>query len=77
MERRRQALAANLRSDPLSSREARPGGLSRGALVDAILAFVADRDLLPAGSIRTALEREIDEAGPDALVAPRARLARD
>jgi 1-acyl-sn-glycerol-3-phosphate acyltransferase len=49
----------------------------RDALIDAILTFLGDHDLLTRRDVRTALEREIDEAGPDALVALKARLAED
>jgi 1-acyl-sn-glycerol-3-phosphate acyltransferase len=50
---------------------------SRDRLVDAILAFLGDRDLLTVDEIRGALEREIDDAGPAALVELKARLAAD
>jgi 1-acyl-sn-glycerol-3-phosphate acyltransferase len=50
---------------------------SRDRLIDAILAFLGDRDLLTVDEIRGALEREIDDAGPAALVELRARLAAD
>ena len=59
------------------SMEPRPGGLTREALIDAITAFLADEDLLTRHDIRGALEREIDRAGPDALVALRTRLVAD
>jgi 1-acyl-sn-glycerol-3-phosphate acyltransferase len=58
------------------SRRAR-AGLSREALIDAILEFLADQDLLTLHDIRTALEVEIDGAGPDALMALKARLVAD
>jgi len=45
-------------------------------LVAAILAFLG-QDLLTLGDIRTALESEIDEAGPDALLALKERLRAD
>jgi 1-acyl-sn-glycerol-3-phosphate acyltransferase len=53
------------------------GALSRDGLIEAILAFVADRDLLTRQEIRSALEREVDSAGPDALLALRSRLHAD
>ena len=56
---------------------AQPGGLSRETLVDAILDFLADQDLLTLSEIRSALEREIDGAGTDALLALKARLVAD
>jgi 1-acyl-sn-glycerol-3-phosphate acyltransferase len=49
----------------------------RDALIDAILTFLADQDLLTRRDVRTALEREIDDAGPEALVALKARLVED
>lgn len=54
-----------------------PKGPGRGTLIDAILEFVADQDLLTAGEIRVALEREIDDAGPDAPLALKSRLSED
>ena len=59
--------------DPLA--EARPP--SRDGLVAAILAFIGGSDLLTADVIRAVLEREIDAAGPAALVALKARLGAD
>lgn len=47
------------------------------ALIDAILRFLSGRDLLTLAEIRRALEREIDEAGPDAVVALKQRLTTD
>jgi 1-acyl-sn-glycerol-3-phosphate acyltransferase len=61
----------------MTSMEARPSGLSREVLIDAILEFVADQDLLALRDIRVALEREINGAGPDALLALKARLVAD
>lgn len=58
----------------MNSMEAWP---SRGVLVDAILKFLAAQDLLAMRDIRVALEREIDDAGPEALLALKARLAED
>lgn len=54
-----------------------PGGLSRETLVDAILDFLADQDLLTRREIRSALEREIDNAGTEALLALKTRLVAD
>ena len=56
---------------------AESGGLSRDGLVEAIVAFLADQDLLTRQEIRGALEREVDSAGPDALLALRSRLHAD
>lgn len=64
-------------NDQMTSMEARPSGLSRDVLIDAILEFLADQDLLTVRDIRAALEREIDDAGPDALLALKARLVED
>jgi 1-acyl-sn-glycerol-3-phosphate acyltransferase len=61
----------------MTSMEARPSGLSREVLIDAILGFLADQDLLTLRDIRGALEREINGAGPDALLALKARLVAD
>jgi 1-acyl-sn-glycerol-3-phosphate acyltransferase len=47
------------------------------ALVDAIVAFLATRDLLTADEVQDALYQEVDRAGPDALTALKARLAED
>ena len=47
----------------------------REQLLSAILECLPDDDLLMRRDIRTALEREIDSAGPDALIALKARLA--
>ena len=57
--------------------EARPTGLSREVLIDAILEFLADQDLLTRQDIRAALTSEIDSAGPDALQPLKARLNAD
>lgn len=54
-----------------------PAGPSRDVLIEAILAFLADQDLLTLHDIRAALEQEVDEAGPDALLALKARLVAD
>ena len=50
---------------------------SRNAFVEPILAFLAGRDLLTLDDIRIALEREIEEAGPDAVVGLKERLTED
>src|SRR6185295_2696044 len=50
---------------------------ARDRLVAAIQEFLAERDLLAAADVRAALEREIDAAGPDALLALRERLSMD
>jgi 1-acyl-sn-glycerol-3-phosphate acyltransferase len=57
--------------------DAEPHRSTRDALIAAILAFIGSGQLLPIDDIRGALEREIDAAGPDALVALRARLSAD
>ena len=61
----------------MTSKQAQSGGLSREVLIDAILAFLADQDLLTLRDIRAALEREIDAAGADALLALQGRLVAD
>jgi 1-acyl-sn-glycerol-3-phosphate acyltransferase len=50
---------------------------ARDTLIAAILEFLAGRDLLTLEEIRAALEGELDDAGPDALVALKERLAAD
>lgn len=52
-------------------------GPTRDALIAAILAFIGRGHLLPIDDIRAALEREIDAAGAQALIALRADLAAD
>src|SRR5581483_4022601 len=52
-------------------------GSSRDRLIAAILEFLVGRDLLAAPDIRAELERELDEAGPDALRALKTRLTAD
>ena len=47
----------------------------RDRLVAAILAFLNEEDLLTAEDVRTALETEIDAAGPAALLDLKERLA--
>jgi 1-acyl-sn-glycerol-3-phosphate acyltransferase len=59
----------------VTSPHAPPGSLSRDELVTAIMAFLSGGDLLTLDDIRSALEREIDEAGPDALRCLKERLA--
>jgi 1-acyl-sn-glycerol-3-phosphate acyltransferase len=49
----------------------------RDVLIDAILEFLADQDLLTLRDIRAGLEQEIDNAGPEALQALKARLVAD
>ena len=56
---------------------AEPRPPSRDGLVAAILAFIGGSDFLTAEAIRFVLEREIDAAGPAALVALKARLGAD
>jgi 1-acyl-sn-glycerol-3-phosphate acyltransferase len=60
----------------MSISEAHPkrGSKTRDDLIAAILAFLAGHDLLTLEDIRQALEREIDDAGPDALVRLKQRL---
>jgi 1-acyl-sn-glycerol-3-phosphate acyltransferase len=47
---------------------------ARDAFVDAILAFLSSQDHFPIEEMRAALEREIDEAGPEALDALKRQL---
>ena len=49
----------------------------RDALIEAILEFLADQELLTLQEIRIALEREIDSAGLDGLLALKTRLGAD
>jgi 1-acyl-sn-glycerol-3-phosphate acyltransferase len=49
----------------------------REALITRILEFIGDQDLLGLEDIRTALEREIDGAGPSALLALKDCLSAD
>jgi len=49
----------------------------RDTLIAAILEFLGDQDLLTAEDVRRALEREIDAAGDEALLALRERLTED
>jgi 1-acyl-sn-glycerol-3-phosphate acyltransferase len=57
--------------------EASENDAIRQALVNGILAFVADQDRLALQQIRDALAHEIDVAGPHALLALKARLTTD
>jgi len=50
---------------------------AKDALVEAIVAFIGGQNLLDRAEVRTALEREIDRDGPDALVALLAHLSTD
>ncbi len=55
--------------------ETRQDRKTRDGLVDAIMAFLAGGDLLTLADVRSALEREIDDAGPAALRGLSGRLA--
>ena len=57
--------------------DAEPHRSARDALIAAILAFIGGGHLLPIDDIRAALEREIDDAGADALLALEAHLSAD
>lgn len=59
-----------------ASHDASPGA-GRDLLIASILAFLADEDALALQDIRDALEREIDQAHPKALLGLGARLAAD
>lgn len=61
----------------MTSLDTRPSDWSREGLIDAILQFLDDQDLLTRQEIRRALEREVDAASPDSLLALRARLHTD
>ena len=50
---------------------------ARDALVGAILSFLNGADLLAIDAVRIELEREIDDAGVDAVLALKARLAEE
>jgi 1-acyl-sn-glycerol-3-phosphate acyltransferase len=56
---------------------AQPEGLSRDALIEGILGFLATQDLLTLRDVRAALEREIDGTDPAALFALKNRLSED
>lgn len=49
----------------------------RDVLVAAVLEFLTGQDLLTMDDIRAALERELDDAGPEALLALKAQLTTD
>jgi 1-acyl-sn-glycerol-3-phosphate acyltransferase len=57
--------------------DVQPGGLSRNVLIGAILEFLVGQDLSTLRDIRAVLEREIDIAGPEALLALEKRLVAD
>lgn len=57
--------------------QAEPEALTRDRLVTGILDFLSSRHLLSADQIRASLEREIDSAGPAALVALMDQLTAD
>jgi hypothetical protein len=61
----------------LTSTHTRPNGSSRDGLIAAVLEFLSGQDLLTMPDIRAALEREIDGAGADALLALKRRLSAD
>lgn len=50
---------------------------TRAQIVEAIVHFLAGQDLLTLADIRNELIREIDNAGPDALIALKDRLTRE
>lgn len=54
-----------------------PNGLHRDVLLAAILGYLAGEDLLSVSDVRAALERDIDDAGPQALLALKTRLVVD
>ncbi len=60
--------------DALTAGAAPSGPLTPGALVEAITTFLAGQDLLALADIRGALGRELDAAGPGALVRLHERL---
>ena len=62
---------------PPTTLNAEPYRSTRDGLVAAILAFIGRGHLLALDDVRVALEREIDAAGPGALVDLTARLAAD
>jgi hypothetical protein len=58
-------------------RPSAPGGgpgISREAIVDVVMAFLAAQDSLTLEEVRLCLDRELDDAGADALVALGRRL---
>jgi 1-acyl-sn-glycerol-3-phosphate acyltransferase len=50
---------------------------SRTRLVDAIVEFLGSQDRVPVSDARADLERQVDEAGPDAVTSLKARLTAD
>jgi hypothetical protein len=60
-----------------ASTDAHESRAIRDAIAAGILSFVGGEDLLTLADIRAALEREIDDAEPDALIALKTRLAAD
>lgn len=61
----------------MSSSDAGTTEAARESLIDAILDYLSEQDLLTQQDIRAALGREIDEVGPNAVVALKARLVED
>ncbi len=61
----------------MASVETQSNGSTREALIAAILEFLAGHDLLTLADIRAALEREIDQSGPEALLRLKERLTVD
>jgi 1-acyl-sn-glycerol-3-phosphate acyltransferase len=62
--------------DAIATGSATTGGtLTRGALIDTIMAFLEGHDLLALADIRAALGRELEAAGPKALLELQSRLA--
>ena len=41
---------------------------AKNALIEAIVAFIGDRDLLDRDEVRSALDHEIDRDGPESLL---------
>jgi 1-acyl-sn-glycerol-3-phosphate acyltransferase len=66
-----------LSSPPTGCARLRADRADHGTLTAAILDFLAGQDLLTLEQIRLALDREIDEAGPDAVIALKQRLLAD
>jgi 1-acyl-sn-glycerol-3-phosphate acyltransferase len=54
-----------------------PEHSSRDRLVGAVLEFLISQDLVAMADVRAELEREVDAAGPEAVLALKARLAAD
>ncbi|HEY3381138.1 MAG TPA: lysophospholipid acyltransferase family protein [Vicinamibacterales bacterium] len=61
----------------MASADKQTGNLTRDILIGAVLRFLAGQDPVLLESSRAALEREIDGAGPDALIALDERLTMD